>query len=192
MAFTSTEHLRSAYEFAFFLFHRRGSGACDFHQVFSDRRALHPEYGSASTFGVQVKNGMWSPYLVGLNGKRKSLITWFGVVFVARSRRFLQIPHIKHVIQAIVLVGDDIKYDAAVDLESVHVMVDDHSFGVVLSLHQFVCLSVYQVNQSLKGDKNVIFRIIHFQVFGGARLKAALAFSSGQNLRQLAQLTPLM
>lgn len=62
---------------------------------------------------------------------------------------FLQLAQVEHVIKTIILVGDDIEDYVTIILESIHMMVDDHGFSVVLCLDQFACLSVYQVDQSL-------------------------------------------
>lgn len=65
------------------------------------------------------------------------------------SSILLQLTEVEHVIKAAIIVGNDIKDDMTIVLESVNMMVDNHCSSVVLGLHLFTGLFVYQVDKSL-------------------------------------------
>jgi len=93
-------------------------------------------------------------HLVTADRKGKSSVTWFGVAVVMEASTFLQLAQVEHVIKAVVTVGNDIKDHVTVVLKSIHVMIDDHCFSVVLYLNLFAGLSVYQVDQSLMNTEH--------------------------------------
>lgn len=86
---------------------------------------------------------------VRLQRKRESPVRGFAVARGLRLAFLLQLVQVEHIIEAVVVVADDVEDHVAAFLEGVHVMVHHHLPRVVLS-HLFAGLSVDQVNQRLK------------------------------------------
>lgn len=89
-------------------------------------------------------------HLVRSDRKYKSSVVWFGVAVALETNIFLQPAQVEHLIEAGVVVGNDINDHVAVVLVSVHVVIDHHCSSVVLHLHFFARLFFYQVDESLK------------------------------------------
>lgn len=90
-----------------------------------------------------------------MDGKCKSFVARFGVGVVVEPGVFLQLAQVEHFVKAVVLVGDDVEDYVTVVLICIHVMVNNNCSGVVLCLHFFASLSVYQVDQSLVKKINI-------------------------------------
>lgn len=93
-------------------------------------------------------------HLAWRDGKRESPVTGLAIGLIVESGLLLQLAQVKHLVEAAVVVGDHVEDHVTVILKGINVMVDHHRSRVVLGLHLFAGLSVYQVDQGLSMGPN--------------------------------------